>query len=52
MYPMLKEGVSIVSFQYEGSDEIHYFVETAKVMNSKSVMNYTGPCYMQMGHSL
>lgn len=27
MYPMLKEGVSIGSFQYEGSDEIHYYVE-------------------------
>lgn len=29
MYPVLKEGVSIGTFQYEGSDTIHYYVENA-----------------------
>ena len=27
MYPMLKDGVSIGTYQYEGSDTIHYYVE-------------------------
>ena len=29
MYPVLKEGVSIGTFQYEGSDTTHYFIENA-----------------------
>ena len=29
MYPVLKEGVSIGTFQYEGSDATHYFIEHA-----------------------
>lgn len=29
MYPVLKEGVSIGTFQYEGSDATHYFIENA-----------------------
>ena len=29
MYPILKEGVSIGTFQYEGSDAIHYYIENA-----------------------
>ncbi len=29
MYPVLKEGVSIGTFQYEGSDAIHYYIENA-----------------------
>lgn len=29
MYPFLKEGVSIGSFSYEDSDDIHYFIENA-----------------------
>ena len=29
MYPILKEGVSIGTFQYEGSDATHYFIENA-----------------------
>lgn len=29
MYPVLKEGVSIGTFQYEGSEDIHYFIENA-----------------------
>lgn len=27
MYPMLKEGITLGTFSYEGSDETHYFVE-------------------------
>lgn len=27
MYPFLKEGVSIRTFQYEGSDTTHYYIE-------------------------
>lgn len=30
MYPMLKEGISIGTFNYEGSDETQYFVENCK----------------------
>ena len=30
MYPMLKEGITIGTFSYEGSDEIHYFVENGE----------------------
>ena len=30
MYPMLKEGITIGAFSYEGSDETHYFVENGK----------------------
>lgn len=29
MYPVLKEGVSIGTFQYEGSDINHYYIENA-----------------------
>lgn len=29
MYPILKEGVSIGTFQYEGSDTTHYYIENA-----------------------
>lgn len=29
MYPVLKEGVSIGTFQYEGSDTTHYYIENA-----------------------
>lgn len=29
MYPILKEGVSIGTFQYKGSDTIHYYIENA-----------------------
>lgn len=29
MHPVLKEGVSIGTFQYEGSDATHYFIENA-----------------------
>lgn len=29
MYPVLKEGMSIGTFQYEGSEDIHYFIENA-----------------------
>lgn len=29
MYPALKEGVSIGTFQYEGSDTTHYYIENA-----------------------
>ena len=29
MYPMLKEGISIGTFCYEGSDTIHFFIENA-----------------------
>ncbi len=29
MYPVLKEGVSVGTFQYEGSDATHYFIENA-----------------------
>ena len=29
MYPVLKEGVSIGTFQYEGSDATHYYIENA-----------------------
>ena len=29
MYPVLKEGVSIGTFHYEGSDTIHYYIENA-----------------------
>ena len=29
MYPVLKEGVSVGSFRYEGSDTIHYYIENA-----------------------
>ena len=29
MYPVLKEGVSIGTFQYEGSDIAHYYIENA-----------------------
>ncbi len=27
MYPMLREGVSIGIFRYEGSDDLHYYIE-------------------------
>lgn len=27
MYPVLKEGVSIGTFHYEGSDTTHYYIE-------------------------
>ena len=30
MYPMLKEGITIGTFSYEGSDETHYFVENGE----------------------
>lgn len=29
MYPILKEGVSIGTFQYEGSEDTHYYIENA-----------------------
>lgn len=29
MYPMLKDGVSMGTVQYEGSDTIHYYIENA-----------------------
>lgn len=29
MYPMLKQGVSMGTFSYEGSDDEHYFIENA-----------------------
>ena len=29
MYPVLKEGVSVGTFQYEGSDTTHYYIENA-----------------------
>lgn len=29
MYPMLREGVSIGTFSYEGSDTTHYYIENA-----------------------
>lgn len=29
MYPVLKEGVTIGTFQYEGSDTTHYYIENA-----------------------
>lgn len=29
MYPILKDGVSLGTFQYEGSETTHYFVENA-----------------------
>ena len=29
MYPVLKEGASIGTFQYEGSDTTHYYIENA-----------------------
>lgn len=29
MYPVLKEGVSIGTFQYKGSDTTHYYIENA-----------------------
>ena len=29
MYPVLKEGVSIGTFRYEGSDATHYYIENA-----------------------
>lgn len=29
MYPTLKEGASIGTFQYEDSDELHYYAENA-----------------------
>ena len=30
MHPVIKEGVSIGTFEYEGSDDVHYFVENAE----------------------
>ncbi len=29
MYPVLKEGVSLGTFRYEGSDDVHYYAENA-----------------------
>lgn len=43
MYPVLKEGVSIGTFQYEGSDATHYFIENADGRNLKSAADHGMP---------
>lgn len=46
MYPVLKEGVSIGTFQYEGSDTTHYYIDYIEMLLGGRDLKLASDCAM------